>query len=152
MSNTKRTANPTLSTDTMTRLAELTERSKQLAIETERLQQAITLEQNVRLARGTKRDIQGITQPTAPAQPRPMLVTDVASSPLYAKVRELVTTRPLTLRELIEQTKAEENKVKVVLMRMQRDEIGLMNMGNRYRALWFIPSEAFRKQFAAKQD
>jgi len=143
MTNTKRT--PTLSDDTFTRLAELTERTAELAAQAAELRARIALEQNVRLARGTKRDVKAPT----PGKGVPVVtppVNDVASSPLYLQMKEMLAKRPYTLQELIETTKAEANKVKVVIMRMQRDEIGLENMGNRFRALWYIPSEAFRSK------
>lgn len=139
MSNMKRT---TLTDDTLTRLAELAERGRQLALEAETLQQRIALEQNVRLARGTKRDMQITPQLGVPV----VRANDVASSPLYLNMLDMLKARPYTLRELVDTTKAEDNKVKVVLMRMQRDEVGLENMGNQYRALWYIPSESFRER------
>lgn len=143
MTNTKRTA--TITTETFTRLSELSEQSARLAQHIQELQQRIALEQNVRLARGTRRDVKAPT----PGKGVPVVappVNDVASSPLYLQMKEMLAKRPYTLQELIETTKAEANKVKVVIMRMQRDEIGLENMGNRFRALWYIPSEAFRSK------
>lgn len=133
---------PTLSDDTFTRLAELTERTAQLAQQAAELRDRIALEQNVRLARGTKRNVK---QPT-PANGVAVTKVDVATSPLYQQMQEMLTKRPYTLREIIESTKAEENKVKVALLRMQRDEVGLENMGNQFRALWYIPSQSFRER------
>jgi 23S rRNA G2445 N2-methylase RlmL len=141
MANTKRTAQPTLSNDTFTRLAEIAERSRQLAKEAEELQQRIALEQNVRLARGTKRNVMQVTPPNGVP-----VKADVSTTPLYQQMLDMLSKRPYTLRELIAATKGEENKVKVALMRMQRDEIGLENMGNQFRALWYIPSQSFRER------
>lgn len=123
------------------RILELAARAKQLNADAEALAEAIALEQSTKFARGTKRDMQPIAR-----------VDDVSATPLYLEMKTMLERRPMTLREVIEATKAEENKVKVVLMRMQREEIGLVNMGNRYRALWYIPSESFRKRMRTETE
>lgn len=136
MSTTKKPNTTNTNPDTTKKLAELAERARVLSHETEQLAQALLLEQQLRTAKGTRRDLAGKAHAAvAAALPKP----SVADSPLYEQIRQMVTAKPYTLRDLIAETKAEENKVKVVLLRMQRDEIGLTNLGSQYRALWFIP-------------
>lgn len=67
---------------------------------------------------------------------------DLSATPLYAKVRELITERPMPFRALLEATHATDNQIKSVLIRLQRDRHDVVNLGNGARALWFIPDAA----------
>jgi hypothetical protein len=65
---------------------------------------------------------------------------------LFDQIEGLLRARPMILQDIIKTTGAETNKVKVVLLKMQREQIGIVNLGNQFRALWFIPdTEAVAK-------
>lgn len=49
-------------------------------------------------------------------------------------------------REILEATKAEENHIKAVIVRMQREEIGLVNLGDQARAVWWLPDQEVLKR------
>lgn len=63
----------------------------------------------------------------------------MSTSDLYAAVEALITERPLPFRDIVEATQAGENRIKGVLVRLQRDRKGVVNLGSGARALWFIP-------------
>jgi hypothetical protein len=104
-------------------MSNLMERATALATE------AAQLEQQLLRVRGT-RDLvlDGKQTPS-----------DYKHHELYEQLKAMLTKEPMHFRDIVEQTKAEENPVKVCLMKMQRDAIGLVNLGNQFRAVWFIP-------------
>ena len=70
--------------------------------------------------------------PSAPAL-KERLDTD-----LIARVRRLVTERPMFFTELVSETGEKENTLKAVLTRMQRDDEMLVNIGQANKALWYL--------------
>lgn len=63
--------------------------------------------------------------------------------PLYLQVQALITETPQRFSELKRITKAEDNAIKSVLIRLQRDNRRCVNLGNKHKALWAIVSDAF---------
>lgn len=59
---------------------------------------------------------------------------------LMSVIKQLLQGRALTFQELLE-TGARPNRIKSVIMRLQREGVRVVNLGSRYRALWFIPTE-----------
>lgn len=68
------------------------------------------------------------------------LPSSTATKILYDKVLGLITERPRLFRELVAETDTAnggENRVKGVLVRLQRDGHPVVNLGNGSRAIWF---------------
>lgn len=96
-------------------LADIAERTRQLEAEFRRL------EAQVAKARGTRRDLD-----STPA--------------LLEHVAQMLTGKPLAFRDIMAALPkgTNENRVKGVLVRLQRDGHNLQNVGDGARALWFI--------------
>lgn len=65
---------------------------------------------------------------------------------LFDQMRTMLQDRPMRFREILETTKAEENHIKAVIVRMQREEIGLVNLGDQARAVWWLPDQEVLKR------
>lgn len=106
-------------------LQALADQTRQLA------KRAEELVKSFHSARGTKK-IKAIKRAPAPRQPIDMV--------LFEKVLALVKDRPISLRELVEATGVtDDDKIKVCTTKMQRDGMGLVNIGAQNKALWYIP-------------
>jgi hypothetical protein len=57
---------------------------------------------------------------------------------LVDKVRTMLQDRPLLFAEIVAATGEEDNKIKAVLTKMQRDDELLINIGLANKARWFI--------------
>lgn len=60
---------------------------------------------------------------------------------LYARVQAALTDKPYTFRDLCVHlgiTSDGENRVKSVIVRLQRDGLAVVNLGDRARAIWWI--------------
>lgn len=62
---------------------------------------------------------------------------------LYLRIQGLITEHPRRFSELKAATRAEDNAIKSVLIRLQRDMKTCVNLGNKHKALWAIVSEEF---------
>jgi hypothetical protein len=98
---------------------DLVEKARHLRLQVE------ALEKQVRLAKGT-REIVGDDGPTAE---------------LMETVKKLITERPMTFQDLLRETGARDNRIKGVLMRLQREGAKVVNLGTNSKALWFLPDE-----------
>lgn len=70
---------------------------------------------------------------------------------LMATVQRMITARPMTFQEIKGETGARDNRIKGVLMRLQREGVRVVNMGTELRALWFIPSDEALKRLRARR-
>lgn len=94
--------------------------------------EAEELMRQIRIARGT-RDLTPVPAPTYVGDEGP-------TGELLEAVRRLVTERPQMHQDLLQATGARADRIKGVLMRIQReDDSRLVNLGTETRALWFIP-------------
>ena len=145
---TKPTTNATI-TQLANRAHALAEHSRTLAREAE------DLEAQVKLARGTALDVskEAAAAGAKPARPdgsysvsrarRNVVVPngEPATHELYETIKQLITDQPRRFRDIVEATHAGENRIKGVLVRLQRDGAGVVNLGDGARALWFIPDD-----------
>src|SRR4029077_7376005 len=94
--------------------------------------QAQELPNRLRGVRGTRR----ITPPAAalPAGRQPV------DPELLARVRKMLESDPMRLTQIVEATGENENKIKVLITKMQREGVRIVNLGARNKALWFIPT------------
>lgn len=125
--------------------------------------QADELLSKSRLARGTRENVRQ-AKPVAPVQPHRVSPPAVRSEwwvgdegptgDLLETVQRMLTGQAHTFREIKDATGAGDNRIKGVLMRMQREGINLVNVGTDTRALWTIMTpEAYariRKAMAAR--
>ncbi len=59
---------------------------------------------------------------------------------LLEVVQRMITEHPMTFQELLDRTGARANRIKGVIMRLQRNGVKVVNMGTETKALWFAPS------------
>ena len=111
-----------ITTESTANMTELVQRAEALEAA------ALELATAMKAARGTRE----IVRP-APA--------DVATAELYERVRGALEDKPLTFRDLCTTLQVDasgENRVKSVIVRLQRDGHSMVNLGNGSRAIWWI--------------
>ena len=120
---------------------DLVEQARQLRL------QAEELEKNARHARGTQRN----AAPT-PVYGRPIVkpargphwVGDEGSTEqLMDTIHAMLVERPLRFAEILEATGARDNRIKGVIMRLQREGVRVVDVApeGTGKAIWFIPSD-----------
>lgn len=116
---------------------DLVEQARQLRM------QAEELEKTAKLARGTQRVVKPgnvIVKPTR----SPYYVGDESSTGnLMAVIQRMLTERPWRFQEMLEATGARDNRIKGVIMRLQREGVRVVDVApeGTGKALWFIPSD-----------
>lgn len=111
----------------------------------ELLEQAKKLE----LARGTQRDVtKQAKAATTPARPDGSyhVGDEGPTGELMQVVQRMLIEHPRTFRELKDMTGAGDNRIKGVLMRLQRESTVLVNLGTDARAIWFAPGPEAMKR------
>lgn len=107
------------------------------------------LEQRLRAVRGT-RNIRRPAKPAAAPEPPPApadpdspyyVGDDGPTDELLEAVRACITDRERSFGELVELTGARPNRIKGALVRLQRDEARVVNLGTETKALWRILSD-----------
>lgn len=77
-----------------------------------------------------------------PAGPPKTRVGDAGpTSELMLAVQHLLRQRPMSFREILEETGARDGRVSGAIVRLQRDGAGVVNLGKSNAALWFIPDD-----------
>lgn len=117
---------------------DLVEQARQLRIQAEQL------EKKVLLARGTQR---GVRTPNVIVKPArgPYYVGDEGpTEQLMGAVKAMLEERPLRFQEILDATGARDNRVKGVIMRLQREGVRVLDVApeGTGKALWFIPSDS----------
>ena len=127
----------------MAKEKDLVEQARQLRLQAEALEKA------ARLARGTQGPTRAWPAPSGwPAVPPargPYWVGDEGTTEeLMAVMQKMLVVRPWRFVELLEATGARDNRIKGVLMRLQREGVRVVDVspGGTHKALWFIPSDA----------
>lgn len=108
------------------RKIDLVEQVRQLRL------QAEALEKTARHARGTQRDV------------KPHYVGDDGpTDQLMRVIKEMLLERPMRFQEILEATGARDNRIKGVIMRLQREGVRVVDVApeGTGKALWFIPSD-----------
>lgn len=104
---------------------------------------AESLERQARMAKGTETNI--VKRPNVIVKPArgPYWCGDEGpTEDLMGAVWRMVLDRPWTFQEILEATGARDNRVKGVIMRLQREGKRVVNVGTATRALWFAPTDA----------
>ena len=118
---------------------DLVEQARQLRL------QAEELEKTAKLARGTR------DTPT-PRYGRPLVLPshspywtgdEGTTEELMEMIEKMLIERPWRFAELLEATGARDNRIKGVIMRMQREGVRVVDVApeGTGKALWFIPSD-----------
>jgi hypothetical protein len=100
------------------------------------------LEKMMRFARGTQDNLSKITK--AKTDPRNWVGDNGPTGELLMVIRRMLTTREYTFKELLAETGARDNRIKGVIMRLQRNGVNVVNNGTETRALWHIPARKVR--------
>ena len=79
----------------------------------------------------------------------PLVVTDPTE--LYVRIHTLLTAAPRKFAELRALTQAPDNAIKGALIKLQRDNEHVVNLGNKYRAIWAIVSPELLAKLRAKK-
>lgn len=115
---------------------DLVEQARQLRLQAEDLEK--------RLARGTRGNVK-LARPTVQPTRSPYWVGDEGpTEELMSTVQRMLMERPCRFTDLLEATGARDNRIKGVIMRLQREGVRVVDVspGGTHKALWFIPSEA----------
>jgi len=129
---------------------DLVEQARQLRL------QAEELERTARMAKGTK-DFKPAARGSAIVKPArgPYWTGDEGpTEQLLAVIQQMLTDRPRLFREIVEATGAGENRIKGVIMRLQREGVRVVDVApeGTGKALWFIPSpEVLERLIRAKR-
>lgn len=78
---------------------------------------------------------------------------DGPTSELMQAIRNFITERPHPFQEILEATGARDNRIKGVIMRLQREGVRIVDVApeGTGKAMWFIPSEAVLERLARVQ-
>jgi hypothetical protein len=118
---------------------DLVEEARQLRL------QAEALEKKVQLARGTKRLEKPAGNVIVKPPRGPYWVGDEGpTEELMTVVKTMLEERPMRFVEILEQTGARDNRIKGVIMRLQREGTRVIDIApeGTGKAVWFIPSDA----------
>jgi hypothetical protein len=121
----------------MEKKTDIVEQARQLRL------QAESLEKTARLARGTGR----IKRPTGQVLVKPArgpfyVGDDGPTEELMVVVQAMLQDRPSRFQEILEATGARDNRIKGVIMRLQREGVNVVDVSPvQGKALWFIPSQ-----------
>lgn len=126
------------------RLAELDAEAAKMQAEADRL----ALELKTRMARGT-REMKPMQRKKTPANGVPVAAVhtqsfhigdETDSATLNETVKRCIAERPRTRQEIIELTGARANRINGALIALQVQGLPVKNLGNRYRAVWYLPT------------
>lgn len=122
---------------------DLVEQARQLRLAAEQLEGMATM------AKGTKdfKKQQGHVI-VKPARGPYWCGDDGPTEELMVAVWRMLLDRPWTFQEILEATGARDNRIKGVIMRLQREGKRVVNVGTATKALWFAPSDEVLKRIA----
>ena len=128
-------------------VVDLVEQARQLRL------QAEDLEKKVQLARGTR---DRARKPTGQVLVKPSrgphwTGDEGTTEDLMATIQRMLTERPWRFAELLEATGARDNRIKGVIMRLQREGVRVFDVApeGTGKALWFIPSDEVLARIAS---
>ncbi len=117
---------------------DLVEQARQLRIQAEDLERA------AKHARGTQRIVKPASVIVKPVRSPHYVGDDGPTEELMGAVRRMLTERPWRFQEMLEALGARDNRIKGVIMRLQREGVRVVDVApeGTGKALWFIPSDA----------
>lgn len=123
----------------MNKAKDLVEQARQLRLQAEALEKKVERE----LARGTQRNVVPKGNVIVkPARGRWWTGDDGTTEELMGVIQAMLKERPCRFVELLEETGARDNRIKGVIMRLQREGVNVVDVApeGTGKALWFIPS------------
>lgn len=130
-------------------LVDLVEQARQLRL------QAEELEKKVKLARGTQR----VKRPTQnvvvkPARGPHWTGDEGSTEDLMDTIYRMLIERPWKFQELLEATGARDNRIKGVLMRLQREGVRVVDVApaGTGKANWFIPDDSVMERIMRSKN
>jgi hypothetical protein len=119
---------------------DLVEQARQIRMQAEALEKKVTRE----LARGTQRNVRPQNVLVKPSHGPHYVGDDGPTEQLMSVVKTMLEERPLRFQEILDATGARDNRVKGVIMRLQREGVRVVDVApeGTGKALWFIPSDA----------
>jgi hypothetical protein len=121
--------------------ADLVEQARQLRLQAEALEKKVSRE----LARGTQRGVRPPQNVIVKPAYGPYYVGDEGpTEQLLEVVKDMLTEKPMRFQEILDATGARDNRVKGVIMRLQREGVRVVDIAPPHtgKAVWFIPSDA----------
>lgn len=104
------------------------------------------------MAKGTVQEVRRPNVVVKPARGPYWCGDEGPTDELMTAVWRMLLDRPYRFREIVEATGAGENRIKGVIMRLQREGKRVVNIGEPTKALWFAPSdEVLKRILAAKR-
>jgi hypothetical protein len=159
MKNTTGKMSESIGSKGESQVSDLAQRAEALAA------MARDLAEQVRLAKGTRpmpvvAPVAGTTRRARPDEGRyglkgkDLAAAMPATEPterLYERVASALESKPMPFRELMSALGPDinENRVKGILVRLQRDGRGVVNLGNGARAIWWIDRHGRLAEIAA---
>jgi hypothetical protein len=121
-------------------VVDLVEQARQLRLQAEALEKKVERS----LARGTQRVVRPQSVVVKPVQGPYYVGDDGPTEQLMGVVKLMLEERPLRFQEILDATGARDNRVKGVIMRLQREGVRVVDVApeGTGKALWFIPSDA----------
>lgn len=125
---------------------DLVEQARQLRLQAEALEKKVERE----LARGTQRNVRAGSVLVKPAHGPYYVGDEGPTEQLMEVVKDMLTERPLRFQEILDATGARDNRVKGVIMRLQREGVRVVDVAPPHsgKAVWFIPSDAVLQRLA----
>jgi hypothetical protein len=124
---------------------DLVEQARQLRM------QAEALERMAKMAKGTKELPKTGNVVVKPARGPYWCGDEGPTDELMTQVWRMLLDRPYTFQQILDATGARDNRVKGVIMRLQREGKRVVNIGDPNRALWFAPSDEVLKRILASK-
>lgn len=122
-------------------VVDLVEQARQMRMMAEQL------ERQARMAKGTQQDVRKQGNVIVKPARGPYWVGDEGpTDELKMTVWRMVLDRPCLFREIVDATGAGENRIKGVIMALQREGKRVVNVGEPTKALWFAPSDEVLKR------
>lgn len=75
-------------------------------------------------------------------------IPDRSTDELYTVIAAMLKERPMRFAEIKHRTEATDNRIKSVLIRLQRSSRNYVNLGNTHKALWAWVSDEFLARYA----
>lgn len=121
---------------------DLVEQARQLRMQLEALEKQV--------ARGTHREVRTGPAIVAPKHGPYYVGDEGPTEQLMSVIKDMLTEHPMRFQQILEATGARENRIKGVIMRLQRDGVRVVDVASEGagKALWFIPSDEVLKRIA----
>ena len=88
-----------------------------------------------------------MSDPATPVAMRRGRPEDPVLAALRAKIKDLISERAYTLAEIVKLTGETSQRCSAAIVKLQKQGVRVVNLGNRRLALWFAPSDEILARF-----